>query len=140
MSRSGHTFPTASSWVRRLGRSADKVPEILRARSRKGVARMEQREQPSGGARMTSDLFDAYCLGQASDLYGGHFGSQEDRRRAVMRALRPVDADVADALAAQQARFYPSAARTQHVTALRRGAAAVVTGQQAGLFLGPLYT
>jgi len=105
-----------------------KVPETLRARSGKGVARMEQREQPSGAARGTSDLSDAYCLGHASDFYGGHFGSREDRRRAVMRALRPVDADVADALEAQQAKLYPSAARTQNVTALRRGAAVVVTG------------
>jgi bacillithiol synthase len=101
---------------------------------------MEQREQPSGAARVTSDLSDAYCLGHARDLYGGHFGSREDRRRAVMRALRPVDEDVADALEAQQARLYPSAARVQNITALRRGAAVVVTGQQVGLFLGPLYT
>src|SRR5919202_3434086 len=101
---------------------------------------MGQIEQSGGVARVTSDLSDAYCLGHASDLYGGHFGSREDRRRAVMRVLRPVEEDVADALEAQQAKLYPSAARTQNVTALRRGAAVVVTGQQVGLFLGPLYT
>src|SRR5262249_44478413 len=101
---------------------------------------MEQIEQPSGGGQGERDLFVAYCLGDASDPYGGHFGSREDRRWAVMRALRPVDTEVADALEAQQAKLYPSAARTQNVTALRRGAAVVVTGQQVGLFLGPLYT
>lgn len=89
---------------------------------------------------MASDLFEAYLCGQAGDFYNGHFTSPGDRRRAVMRALRPIDEDVADALEAQQAKLSPSTARAQHLAALRRGAAAVVTGQQAGLFLGPLYT
>ncbi len=44
------------------------------------------------------------------------------------------------ALAAQNAVLPPSPARDAHLRALRDGALAVVTGQQVGLFLGPLYT
>lgn len=44
------------------------------------------------------------------------------------------------ALAAQNAVLPPSPARDAHLRALREGARAVVTGQQVGLFLGPLYT
>ena len=60
--------------------------------------------------------------------------------RAVSRARRPLAPEVHRVLVAQNARFAPSPARDAHLEALRTGAAAVVTGQQVGLFLGPLYT
>lgn len=47
---------------------------------------------------------------------------------------------MAAALEAQNAALAPSPARDAHLEALRSGATAVVTGQQTGLFLGPLYT
>jgi bacillithiol synthase len=59
-------------------------------------------------------------------------------RRAAERA---VSAPVLEALATQNAAFPPSAARQANLEALaRRGTAVVITGQQVGLFLGPLYT
>jgi bacillithiol biosynthesis cysteine-adding enzyme BshC len=45
-----------------------------------------------------------------------------------------------DALRTQNARYGASAARDAHLDALAGGARAVVTGQQVGLFLGPLFT
>ncbi len=54
--------------------------------------------------------------------------------------MRPLEPAVADALDAQNRRVAPSPARDVHLAALRTGAAAVVTGQQVGLFLGPLFT
>jgi bacillithiol biosynthesis cysteine-adding enzyme BshC len=53
---------------------------------------------------------------------------------------RPVAPVLASVLEAQNARYSPSERRGRHLGALRQGAAAVVTGQQTGLFLGPLYT
>lgn len=53
--------------------------------------------------------------------------------------MRPLAPSVADALVAQNALLAPSPARDANIAALREGAVAVVTGQQACLFLGPLY-
>jgi bacillithiol biosynthesis cysteine-adding enzyme BshC len=52
-------------------------------------------------------------------------------------ALRP---EIADAIAAQNARLPSSPRRDEALIRLRHGAGAVVTGQQVGLFLGPLFT
>ncbi len=89
---------------------------------------------------MASGLFAAYLAGGARAFFGAHYADAEDRRCAVERAVRPIESSVADAIEAQNARLAPSRARDHHLASLRRGAAAVVTGQQVGLFLGPLYT
>lgn len=62
----------------------------------------------------------------------------EARARAVARA-RVLAPAVHQVLVSQNAELAPSPARDAHLAALQRGAAAVVTGQQVSLFLGPLY-
>ncbi len=89
---------------------------------------------------MPSSVYEAYLKGEAHAFFGSHPHSADDRRAAVRRAVRPLSSDVARALVLQNERFAPSAARDAHLAALRSGAAAVVTGQQVGLWLGPLYT
>ncbi len=89
---------------------------------------------------MSSSLFQAYVTGEARRFFGPHPFSVDERRAAVRRAVRPLEAAVASGLTTQNARYASSAARETHLDALRSGAAAVVTGQQVGLFLGPLYT
>jgi len=85
-------------------------------------------------------LFDAYAAGEARAFFAADFGDPEERRALVRAVARPLAPAVADALAAQNAALGESAARAANLDALRRGAAAVVTGQQVGLFLGPLFT
>jgi bacillithiol biosynthesis cysteine-adding enzyme BshC len=55
-------------------------------------------------------------------------------------AARPVRRELLTVLEAQNQALCDSPARQANLQALAAGAAAVVTGQQVGLFLGPLYT
>lgn len=83
----------------------------------------------------------AYLRAQASAFFPLHFGARADRVRAVREAAeRPIDAEVLEGIRRQNARLGPSPARERNLEALSRGAVAVVTGQQVGLFLGPLFT
>ncbi len=58
----------------------------------------------------------------------------------MRRVARPLSPGLALRLEEQNARYAESPARDTHLRAMRSGAATVVTGQQTGLFLGPLYT
>ncbi len=89
---------------------------------------------------MPASLFDAYVSSGASEFFPSTFSRAEDRLRAVERARPRIAPAVLARLAAQNERFGASTARSANLAALERGAAAVVTGQQVGLFLGPLFT
>src|SRR3982751_240926 len=68
------------------------------------------------------------------------FRAAADRvARARAAAARPIAPEILAVLREQQARLPPSPARAQAVDRLARGAAVVATGQQVGVFLGPLY-
>jgi len=84
-------------------------------------------------------VFEAYVSGSAEALYGTHFSRLKDWDEA-RRVVRPLSPGLATVLAAQNAAYEMSPARDAHLSALRDGACAVVTGQQTGLFLGPLFT
>ena len=85
-----------------------------------------------------SALFSAYLAGDAAEFYGaaaeGHAWMQ-----AAQSPVRP-SPELADLLEAQNHAFHAGPAAIAHIHALRAGARAVVTGQQVGLFGGPLYT
>jgi bacillithiol biosynthesis cysteine-adding enzyme BshC len=93
---------------------------------------------------MARSLFSAYVESglQSSALLPSAFGDRDARKLAVARAAaRPTSPALIAELRAQQAAFPKSAARERALETLARpGAAAVLTGQQVGLFLGPLYT
>jgi len=90
---------------------------------------------------MTGNLLDAYFAGEGRAFYSRNVRGQDARARAVELAQhRPIAPRVLTELRAQQARLGDSVARTRSLDALAAGGCAVVTGQQVGLFLGPLYT
>ena len=91
------------------------------------------------------DLFVDYCtrFEALADAYAGDWRSDADRRSAAdAAAARSIDRDaLADVLAAQNEAWDAGAETQANVEALRDPeAVAVVTGQQVGLFTGPLYT
>ncbi|HET9451323.1 MAG TPA: bacillithiol biosynthesis cysteine-adding enzyme BshC, partial [Aggregicoccus sp.] len=93
---------------------------------------------------MTSSFSAAWLRGEprARAFLPDAFRSPAERAQAVARAAeRSVAPALVDALARQGARLAPSPERERQLERLSRpGSVAVVTGQQVGLFLGPLYT
>lgn len=92
---------------------------------------------------MTAARFvDGYLSsdGRGIEGYPSHYGDRAARADAVARAAaRPLPPERLAVLRAQNARW-PSPARDAQLDRLAAGAACVVTGQQVGLCLGPLYT
>ena len=92
---------------------------------------------------MARPFSSSYFAGEAAacGFLPRDFRSAADRAASARTAAgRRADAAVVAALRAQEARLPPSAARAANLDALAAGGTAVVaTGQQVGLFLGPLY-
>jgi bacillithiol biosynthesis cysteine-adding enzyme BshC len=91
------------------------------------------------------DLFVDYCThyDAVADFYAGDWRDLNTRREAAdAAARRPADRDaLADVLLDQNERWGLDAATRSHIEALRDPESlAIVTGQQVGLFTGPLYT
>jgi len=91
------------------------------------------------------DLFVDYCTDfeAVADFYAGDWQDVATRKTVAERAAaRPTDRDaLAEVLADQNAGWGAGEAAQQNIDALRDPeTVAVVTGQQVGLFTGPLYT
>jgi bacillithiol biosynthesis cysteine-adding enzyme BshC len=89
---------------------------------------------------VATGIADAYLGGGAREFFDAHPSDVAHRRALVEKLSRPLTPAVADELERQNSSYAASAARDRNLALLRSGAAAVVTGQQMGLFLGPLYT
>ncbi len=91
------------------------------------------------------DLFVDYCRAydRVADFYAGDWRERAEWQAAADRAARrPVDRDpLADILREQNEAWGAGGATLKNIEALRDPeTVAVVTGQQVGLFTGPLYT
>ena len=85
-----------------------------------------------------SKLFQDFTAGDAGDFYAASpIGSGWMTHESSPVSPNP---ELADLLAAQNHAFHAGSAAIAHIEHLRHGARAVVTGQQVGLFGGPLYT
>ncbi|QSQ23328.1 bacillithiol biosynthesis cysteine-adding enzyme BshC [Pyxidicoccus parkwayensis] len=93
---------------------------------------------------MTSSISAAWLRGDARALSILPDRCRQPAARAeavAAAASRTVPPALLDVLASRNARLAPSPARERHLEMLSRpGTVAVVTGQQMGLFLGPLFT
>ena len=103
------------------------------------------RRRPFEAFRSFSPLFRDYCgrYEVVSDYFAGDFRDPDERRRAAARAAAAErDRDtLADVLLEQNARWDTGEAARSNVELLRRPDSVVtITGQQVGLFSGPLYT
>ena len=90
-------------------------------------------------------LFQTYCSNYEtlSEFYAGDFRDPEVRQQIAARAVKPErDREaLADVLLEQNEQWGLDAAAQANIEQLRApDAIAVVTGQQVGLFTGPLYT
>lgn len=94
---------------------------------------------------MTRPFGPDYARGTLADdaaaLLPRRHSTAEGRRDAVRAAARPLHPDVRDTLRQQNAALPETPARRRALEALdEAGVAFVVTGQQVGLFAGPLYS
>lgn len=93
---------------------------------------------------VTASFSAAWLAGdqRALSFLPDRYRRPDERRRAVEAAAgRPVDRGLLEAIAARNATLPRSDARERNLERLSQpGTVAVVTGQQAGLFLGPLFT
>ena len=86
-------------------------------------------------------LFATYCENweRLAPFYGGDWRDDASYRAVANRIASPIPSVLADALARQNERWHNAVGA--QISELRKpGALAVVTGQQVGLFGGPLYT
>jgi bacillithiol biosynthesis cysteine-adding enzyme BshC len=68
------------------------------------------------------------------------FRHQAARIAHAKSVARPIAPELAAILRAQEESLPPSRQRRENIDALAKGACAAITGQQMGLFLGPLFT
>lgn len=109
------------------------------------IARLSVRRVPFSRFKGFPALFQDYSgdFERLSEFYAGDFRDRSERVRAVERAtaVERDRAPLAEVMLEQNERWGMSAATRSNIGALRNdNAAAVVTGQQVGIFAGPLYT
>jgi len=96
---------------------------------------------PYARLRGFPELFAAYCEYRAdvAGFFAGDWRRDEVYQSLAARIQTPVSSTLADTLATQNERWGNAVAH--HIENLRRaGTLVVVTGQQVGVFGGPLYT